>query len=97
MRQDGKPIRIADDSSNDRSGSTDGEDQSSTVESWLREGRLHATRAMTGDGFSELAVVDSSDGESEGTDQSAERGKSESPAGSGERRIGGEGRSDDGE
>ena len=92
MRQDGKPVRVANGGSNDRSGSPDGEDRSSSVESWLREGMLHATRAMTGDGFSEPAVADSSDGESEGTDQSTERGISESPAGSGERCSGGDGR-----
>ena len=97
MRQDGKPVCIADDGSNERSGLTDGEDRSSSMEIWLREGRLHATRAMTGNGFSRPAVADSSDGESDGTNESVERDISESPAESGEWRIGGDGWSDCGE
>ena len=72
--------RIVDDGSNERSVSTDGEDQSSNMESWLREGRLDATKAMTGDGFFGPTVTDNRNGESDGTNQSAERGILELPA-----------------
>ena len=80
MRQDGKLVRIANNGSNDRSVSMDAENQSCSVESWLREGRLDATRAMMDKGFFGAAVADSSDGESDDIDLHAERIVAESPA-----------------
>ena len=83
MRHDGKHLYIAKNDFDKRSVSTDVEDQSSSVESWLQEGNMDAIRAMTGKGYFGVAVEDSTNGDSDVGDLHGSQAQATSPAGNG--------------